>query len=159
MSYQSMLQVGKPCTSNTTGASGSPRSAWKTRSCSVWPMASVGLQSNQPPDSSQARARLPSSVLVRQAFGSTAVSPHAVGASTNVATAGRVGPGFDRPLAHDVELHAVDQGVVVDRPGVGRPSTERLEVGLSRPLEVLAVMDEKGSSSISSTSIITDPLP
>ena len=39
-------------------------------------------------------------------------------------------------LSDDVELHAVDQGVVVDRSGVGRSSTECLDVRLSRQRQV-----------------------
>src|SRR4030095_714415 len=41
------------------------------------------------------------------------------------------------PRSHDVELHAVEQRVIVDRAGVGSASTKGLEGGLSRPCEVL----------------------
>jgi hypothetical protein len=32
-----------------------------------------------------------------------------------------------------MELHAVEEGVIVDRAGVGSASTKGLEIGLSRP--------------------------
>ena len=38
---------------------------------------------------------------------------------------------------HHMELHAVDEGVIVDRAGVRSPSTKGLEIGLSRPGEIL----------------------
>src|SRR4051812_20503805 len=38
---------------------------------------------------------------------------------------------------HDMELDAIDEGVVVDRAGVCSASTKRLDVGLSRPSKVL----------------------
>jgi hypothetical protein len=36
-----------------------------------------------------------------------------------------------------VELHAVEHSAIVDRAGVGSASTKGLEVGLSRPCEIL----------------------
>jgi hypothetical protein len=40
-------------------------------------------------------------------------------------------------LAHDMELHAVDDGVIVDRAGVCSASTKGLNVGLSRLSKIL----------------------
>jgi hypothetical protein len=36
-----------------------------------------------------------------------------------------------------MELHAVEQGVIVDRAGVCSASTQGLEIGLSRPSEIV----------------------
>lgn len=36
-----------------------------------------------------------------------------------------------------MELHAVEEGVIVDRAGVCRASTKGLKIGLSRPSEIL----------------------
>jgi hypothetical protein len=40
-------------------------------------------------------------------------------------------------LPRDMELHAVEEGVIVDRPGVRSASTKCLDVGLSRPSKIL----------------------
>jgi hypothetical protein len=57
-----------------------------------------------------------------------------------------------------MELHAVDEGVIVDRAGVGSASRKGLKVGLSRPCEILVGDRGERRSSISSISIITAPL-
>ena len=40
-------------------------------------------------------------------------------------------------LPHDMELHAIDEGVIVDRSSVCSTSTKSLKVGLSRQREIL----------------------
>src|SRR6185295_53200 len=51
------LLVGKPCTSSSRGAFGSPNSAWKTLSLPTPDMDSRGTHSKNPPASSHSRAR------------------------------------------------------------------------------------------------------
>src|SRR5256714_5364316 len=40
-------------------------------------------------------------------------------------------------MPHDMELHAVDEGVVMDRAGVCSASAKSLSVGLSRPSKIV----------------------
>jgi hypothetical protein len=48
-----------------------------------------------------------------------------------------------------MELHAVEEDVIVDRAGVCSARTKHLEVGFSRPSEISSVIEENGSSSMS----------
>jgi hypothetical protein len=56
-----------------------------------------------------------------------------------------------------VKLHVVEQCVVVDRPGMGRPASELLAVLFPDRRTSARVTLEKGTSSIESTSMITGP--
>jgi hypothetical protein len=56
-----------------------------------------------------------------------------------------------------VELHAVEEGVIVDRAGVGRASAKVSRSGSPVRARSSSVIDANGSSSILSISIVTAP--
>ena len=60
--------------------------------------------------------------------------------------------------ADDVELDSVHEGVLADRLGVGRRGRSVSTSGSPVRAWSSAVIDANGTSSMSSTSMVTDPL-
>ena len=143
-----------------SSTSASPRSRWSTWT-TRWPISPNSSACDQ---SNAGQQDTPPSDLARPAGRGFATAVYTLLGQTQLSSRGPQGVGTAWSPAcvvqtpHDMELHAVQERVIVDGPACAarrrRVSTSGSPVGARSS----SVIDENGSRSISSTSIITEPL-